>query len=83
MYIEVGDKWLKGEETGDKTLNTTLQFYSTIALASFYGKSYNMVVYYTCKAVQLSLQRELCEHSPVTLAQFTSIAATDDNAELC
>ncbi len=83
MYVEVGDKWLKGEETGDKTLNTTLQFYSRIALLSFYGKSCNMVVYYTCKAVQLSLQRGLCEHSPITLAQFTSIAATDDNAELC
>ncbi len=83
MYEEVGDNWLKGEKADDKTLNATLQFYSAIALASYSCKPFSMIVYYTCKAVQLSLHRGLCEHSLITLAQFTSIATTDDNAELC
>jgi len=83
LYEEVGDKWLKGEKTDDKTLNATLQFYSAIALASYFCKSYSMIVYYTCKAVQLSLHRGLCEHSLITLAQFTSIATTDNNAVMC
>ena len=82
MYEEVGDKWLR-QETGDKTLNTTLQFYSAIAFVSYLCKSYSMVVYYTCKAVQLSLHRGLCEHSLINLVQFTSIATTEDNAEPC
>lgn len=83
MYEELGDKWLREEKTDDKTLNRTLQFYSAIARASFLCKKYSMVVYYTCKAVQLSLHRGLCEHSLLTLAELTSIATTDDNAELC
>lgn len=82
MYEEVGDKWLR-QETSDKTLNTTLQFYSVIVFASYLCKSYSMAVYYTYKAVQLSLHRGLCEHSLINLTQFTSIATTDDNAEPC
>ncbi len=82
MYEELGNKWLRGEKTDDKTLNRTLQIYSAIIHASFMCKSYSTVVYYTCKAVQLTLQRGLCEHSLITLAQFTSIATTDDTAEL-
>ena len=83
MYKEVGDKWLEGEKTDDKTLNTTLQFYRAIALASFFCKSRSHVVYFTCKAVQLSLQRGLCECTPLSLMQFTSSATTDENAVLC
>lgn len=83
MCEELGDTWLKEEKSDDKTLNRTLQFYSAIVHASFMCKPYSVVVYYTCKAVQLSLHRGLCEHSLLTLAQFTSIATTDDNAELC
>ena len=83
MYKEVGDKWLEGEKTDDKTLNTTLHFYRAIALASFFCKSYSMALHYACKAVQLSLQRGLCECTPLTLLQFTWAAMTDDNADLC
>ena len=83
MYIRVGDKWLEGETTDDKTLNTTLQFYRAIALACFFCKSYIMALYFTCKAVQLSLKRGLCEYTPITLLQFTSVAVTNDSAVLC
>ena len=83
MYKEVGDKWLEGEKTNDKTLNTTLQLYRAIALASFFCKSYNMVVYFTCKAVQLTLQRGLCEFTLVSIMQFASVTTLDDNAALC
>ena len=83
MYADVGTKWLEGEKTNDKTLNTTLQLYRAIALASFFCKSYNMVVYFTCKAVQLTLQRGLTESTPLSLMQFASAAMTDDNAVCC
>eukprot|EP00577_Skeletonema_sp_RCC1716_P008541 CAMPEP_0113418196 /NCGR_PEP_ID=MMETSP0013_2-20120614/26075_1 /TAXON_ID=2843 ORGANISM="Skeletonema costatum, Strain 1716" /NCGR_SAMPLE_ID=MMETSP0013_2 /ASSEMBLY_ACC=CAM_ASM_000158 /LENGTH=743 /DNA_ID=CAMNT_0000305411 /DNA_START=1 /DNA_END=2232 /DNA_ORIENTATION=- /assembly_acc=CAM_ASM_000158 len=83
MYEEVGDKWLEGEKTDDKTLQTTLQFYNVIALASYFCKSYSMVVYFTCKAVQLTLHRGLCEHTIITLLQFTSVVTKDENAVQC
>ena len=83
MYEELGDKWLKGEKTDDKTLQTTLQFYNVIALASYFCKSYSMVVYFTCKAVQLTLHRGLCEHTIITLLQFTSVVTKDENAVQC
>ena len=83
MYKEVGTKWLEGEETGDKTLNTTLQFYRAIALASHFCKSHSTGVYFACKAVQLTLQRGLCKGAPLSLLQLTSAVMTDDNAALC
>jgi hypothetical protein len=84
MYAKAANKgWLERKETGDKTLRTTLQFYSAIALASYFCKSYSMVVYFTCKAVQLSLRKGICEHTSLTLIQFTSVAANDENAVLC
>ena len=83
MYNAVGTKWLEGEKTDDKTLNTTLQLYRAIALASFFCKSYNMVVYFTCKAVQLTLQSGLTESTPLSLMQFASAAMSDDNAVRC
>ena len=83
MYEEVGDKWLEGEKTDDKTLQTTLQFYNVIALASYFCKSYSMVVYFTCKAMQLTLHRGLCEHTIITLLQFTSVVTKDENAVQC
>ena len=83
MYADVGTKWLEGEKTNDKTLNTTLQLYRAIALASFFCKSYNMVVYFTSKAVQLTLQSGVTECTPLSLMQFASAAMTDDNAVRC
>ena len=83
MYRQVGTKWLEGEKTDDKTLNTTLQLYRAIALASFYCKSHKTVVYFTCKAVQLTLQRGLCEFSLSALMQFASVTTADDNAVFC
>ena len=83
MYKEVGTQWLEGEKADDKTLNTTLQFYKAIALASHFCKSHSVVVYFTCKAVQLTLRKGLCKCTPLTLLQFASTAMTDDNAALC
>ena len=83
MYNEIGCKWLEAEKTDDKTLNTTLQLYRAIALASFFCKHRNMVVYFTCKAVQLTLQRGLCEFTLVSIMQFASVTTLDDNAALC
>ena len=83
MYKEVGTKWLEGEETGDKTLNTTLQLYRALALASYFCKHPSMIVYFTCKAVQLTLRKGLCECTPLTLLLFTSTSMTDDNAAFC
>ena len=83
MYADVGDKWLEGEKTDDKTLNTTLQLYRAIALASFYCKHHNMVVYFTCKAVQLTLQRGLCEFTLVSIMQFASVTTLDVNSIFC
>ena len=83
MYNEVGDKWFEGERTHDKTLNTTLQLYRAIALASFFCKHRNMVVYFTCKAVQLTLQKGLCEFTLVSIMHFASVTTLDDNAAIC
>ena len=83
MYNEVGDKWLEGEKTDDKTLSITLQFFRAIALASYFCKSHSMVVYFTCKAVQLTLQRGLCKFTLLSLMQFASVATVDDNAVQC
>ena len=83
MYKEVGDKWLEGEKVDYKTLNTTLQLYRAIAFASFFCKSLSMRVYFTCKALQLTLQRGLCKCTPLTLLQFSMTAITDENAALC
>ena len=83
MYRQVGTQWLEGEKTDDKTLNTTLQLYRAIALASFYCKSHKMVVYFTCKAVQLTLQRGLCEFTLSSLMLFASVTTADDNAVFC
>jgi cytidylate kinase len=82
-YEKVGENFIKGEKTVDKTLYKTLQFYNVIALASYFCKSYSMVIYFTCKAVQLSLQRGLCEHTASALIQFTSVVTKEDNAALC
>ena len=82
-FEKVGENWIKGEKTVDRTLHKTLQFYNVIALASYFCKSYSMVIYFTCKAVQLSLQRGLCEHTASALMQFTSVVAKEDNAVLC
>ena len=83
MYNEVGDKWLEDEKTDDKILSITLQFYRAIALASYFCKSHIMVVYFTCKAVQLTLQRGLCKFTLLSLMQFASVATVDDNAVQC
>lgn len=82
IYEELGNKWLEGEKTDDKTLNRTLQIYSACIHASFVCKSFSKVVYHTCKALQLSLHRGLCEHSLITLAQFSSIVTKHDTVEL-
>ena len=83
MYREVGTQWLEGEKTDDKTLNTTLQLYRALALASYFCKSNSVVVYFTCKAVQLTLRKGLCKCTPLTLLLFTSTSMTDDNAVFC
>ncbi|KAK1746792.1 putative AAA ATPase [Skeletonema marinoi] len=83
MYDEAGEEWLKSDATVDKTLRNTLQLYRAITFASFFCKSHSMVVYFSSKAVQLSLSRGICEHTPLSLLQFTSVAIKDDNAMMC
>eukprot|EP00984_Skeletonema_dohrnii_P027159 scaffold16617_cov136-Skeletonema_dohrnii-CCMP3373.AAC.4 len=83
MYEDAGEEWLKSDATVDKTLLNTLQLYKAISFASFFCKSHSMVVYFASKAVQLSLSRGICEHTPLSLLQFTSVAIKDDNAMMC
>ena len=84
MYEKVVNQgWLQKEKTCDKTLRTTLRFYSAISLASFFCKSYSMSVYFSSMAVQLSLRKGICDQTPLSLLQFTSIATNDENAVLC
>lgn len=83
LYDEAGPDWLKGEKVDDKTFHNTLKFYNTIALASFFCKTYSIVVYFTCKAVQLTLRKGLCDHTALALLQFTSVASRDENAASC
>ncbi|KAK1741510.1 putative AAA ATPase [Skeletonema marinoi] len=83
MYEEVDDDdWLE-RKMEDETFHTKLQFYTSIAYSSFFCKSYSLLVYFTCKAVQLSLQKGICEHTPLSLLQFTGVVANNDNAVLC
>ncbi len=85
MYEEVDDDdWLE-RNIGDKALRTTLQFYSSIAASSFFCKPVTMTVYFTCKAVQLSLRKGICDHTTLSLLQFTRVInmVTDDDAVLC
>jgi hypothetical protein len=83
MYEDAGEEWLKSDATVDKTLLNTLQLYKAISFASLFCKSHSMVVYFASKAVQLSLSRGICEHTPLSLLQFTSVAIKDDNAVMC
>ena len=78
----VNDDWLE-RKMEDETFHTKLQFYNSIAFSSFFCKSYSLLVYFTCKAVQLSLQKGICEHTPLSLLQFTGVVANNDNAVLC
>ena len=83
MYEEVDDDdWLE-RKMEDETFHTKLQFYTSITFSSFFCKSYSLHVYFTCKAVQLSLQKGICEHTPLSLLQFTGAVANTDNAVLC
>jgi hypothetical protein len=84
MYEEVdADEWLKSEETDDKTLAITLQFFSAIALSSYFCRSYYVLVSFVCRAVQLSLRKGVCPHTPISLIQFTSMVINDENALSC
>jgi hypothetical protein len=84
MYKEVdADEGLKREETNDKTLGFILQFYSTIVLTSYFSRSYYEVVFFVCRAAQLSLRKGICQHTPLALVQFASIVVNDENALLC
>lgn len=84
MYEEVDNDWLE-RNIQDNALRTTLQFYSSIACSSYLCKPVTMAVYFTCKAVQLSLRKGICDHTTLSLLQFTRVMnmATDDNAVLC
>jgi len=85
MYEEVDDiDWLE-RNIEDNALRTTLQFYSSIADSSYLCKPVTMAVYFTCKAVQLSLRKGICDHTTMSLLQFTRVMnmATDDNAVMC
>ena len=84
MYEEVdADEWLKSEEMVDKKLGFIFQFYSAIALASYFCRSFYVVVFFVCRAVQLSLRKGICEYTPTSLIQFASLIIKDENALLC
>ena len=84
MYEKVDvDEWLKREETNDKTLGFILQFYRAIALASYFSRSYYVVAFFVCRAVQLSLRKGICQHTPIALVQFASLIINDENALSC
>ena len=78
MYEGVyNDEWLK-KRIEDQNILTIAKFYNACVLASFLCKSYSMVVYHVCKAVQLSLQNGTCQYTPLALVHFA--AKNDDNA---
>ncbi len=81
MYREGDDiAWLE-RNIEDNALRTTLQFYSSIIYSSYVCKPITMTVYFTCKAVQLSLRKGICDHTTMSLLQFTRAInmASDDN----
>jgi hypothetical protein len=78
-----GEVWLKREKTHDKTLDMTLQFYRAIGFASYFSKSPQIVVYFACKAVQLSIKKGVCEHTAIAILQFAGVVITDSNAIAC
>ena len=83
MYEEAyDDDWLERKMEGN-TLRTLIKIYNVMAFSSYFCKSYSMVVYFTCKAVQLSLRNGICEHTPLSFLQFTGVVTKDDNAVLC
>jgi len=83
MYEEVYDgDWLERKMEGN-TLRTLIKIYNVMAFASYFCKSYSMLVYFTCKAVQLSLRNGICEHTPLSFLQFTGNETNDDDAVLC
>ena len=78
-----GEVWLKREKTYDKTLDMTLQFYRAIGFASYFSKSPQIVVYFMCKAVQLSIKEGVCEHTALAIVQFAAVVINDSNAIAC
>ena len=78
-----GDEWLKREKTDDKILCITLRFSRAIALASYFCRSYHTVVYFVCRAVQLSLQKGICKHTALSFVQFAGVVTKDGNALSC
>jgi len=80
MYSEVyGDDWL-GQKMEDTTLSNIIKFYSAMASAAYFCKPSHMVAYFVCKMVQLSLQKGVCQYTPLALMQLTSIVIRIDNA---
>lgn len=82
MYEEVDDIYWQERNIEDNALRTTLQFYSSIAYSSYLCKPVTMAVFFTCKAVQLSLRKGICDHTTMSLLQFTRVMnmAIGDNA---
>ena len=78
-----GEVWLKREKTDDKTLDMTLQFYRAIGFASYFSKSPQIVVYFVCKAVQLSIKKGVCKYTAIAILQFAGVVITDSNAIAC
>ena len=78
-----GEVWLMREKTNDKTLDMILQIYMAIGFASYFSKSQLIVVYFICKAVQLTLKKGVCEHTALAIVQFAGVIINDSNAMAC
>ena len=81
-YDEVyGDEWLE-KKMEDYTLRYVVRFYGQMITSAFFFKAPHIVSYYTCKAVQLSLQNGVCKYTPLSLLQLSNVLVRSGNA-LC
>ncbi len=85
MYEKVDHTFWQKKNIEDNALRSTLQFYSSIIYSSYACKPITMAVYFTCKAVQLCLRKGICDHTTMSLLQFTRVMnmASDDNPVMC
>ena len=81
LYEEIfdDDEWQESR-LEDESMVTILQFYGAIGLVALFCTSAQVVIFFLCRAVQLSLRKGICQHTPLALLAFVSMAIKDDNA---
>ena len=76
IYKEVHNKegWMN-KRLEDEKIQTIAKLYNTFVMTSYLSKPKHIMVYHTCRAVQLSLRHGVCQYTPLALVRFAGYCA--------